>query len=217
MYKPMVWILAALMMAPGLVYGQENFSGSRTENPLANQKPSTPVPTGQKFTPIQILRKGTEKRPTAGYFHDGVELNNFDQLKAVIDPLNDPEASRLLKTSAGRDSLGAGVLVVGGLLAISAGIYGITAEGKTTTSGGGGFPYSFPTTTTTPPDETPLYVLGISGVGLALIGLALEEDGANCRIKAVKRYNQVVEPDQNLSMFLTPGQHLPGLEWTGRF
>ncbi len=82
----------------------------------------------QKFYPIEIQHGGADKRPTQNYYYKGLKLESFQQLKAVLDPLNDPEADRLLRSSADNDNTGMAFLVEGGLLCAAGFIYEITAK-----------------------------------------------------------------------------------------
>ena len=168
----------------------------------------------KKFSPIEMRFGGTDKKPTQDFYYEGSKLESTQQLKAVIDPLNDFEASNLLNAAERKKSLGTVFMIAGAVFVVGGGIYAITATGAPTTFYGF---FGDPHITYSQPDLTLSWVLGGAGVLAGIIGVALEGDGGQCRQDAVQRYNHLIEPDQNLSMMLLPQTNSPGLQWIQRF
>ena len=212
----MVFVLIALMASGGIGRAQEyQKEGPKSHNAHPRKKPAAEPSPEKKFTPIEVQQAGPGNETIHAYFYKGQRFQNFQQLKEVIDSLNDPEASRLLKSSANKESTGTILNVGGGLLVVGALVYAFVAPGTTTASTEG--PFMRTVTNVTPPDQAPSWILGISGGFMALIGLFIEGDAGQCQHAAVMRYNHQIESDQNLSMILLPQTGSPGLELTQRF
>ncbi len=218
MNRALVLILVAILLSQGMVYAQDQSEPSKNTNissaPLTPPQPITP----QNLKPIEFQQTGTDKKPSEDLYYQGRQLQNYEQIKAVIDPLNDPEASRLLKTAAGQKSLSDVFDIAGGLLVVGGVVYYATASGTSkTTANNAPFPVPLTTTTYTPPDTTLAWVMGGAGGALAIIGLILEGNASQNLHGAVIRYNHLVAPDKNLSMMLMPQMNLPGLVFIQRF
>ena len=213
----MVLILVGLLLSSGMVYAQDKPELSKsTTAPSAQLNPPQPV-TPQNLSPIEFKQTGTDKKPSEEFYYEGHRLQNYQQIKAVIVPLNDTEANRLLKTASSQNStgdvfeIGAGLLVVGGV------VYYATATGTSTTTTGTFHGVPLSSTIYTPPNETLAWVMGGAGGALAIIGLILEGNASQNLHGAVIHYNHLVAPEQNLSMILMPQTNLPGLAFSQRF
>ena len=223
MKKLMVLVLVVLIASTGIGQAQDS-EKLKSTYPHA-PKEAVAEDSTKKFLPIESQQAGPEN-PTKAYFYKRQRLENFQQLKEVIHPLNDPEASHLLESSASKDSVAAVLDIVGGLLVVGGFVYLFTAPGTPKTnstyiptpgppgSQSGGLTINSSSYSL---DEAPTWILGISGGIVVVVGLVFGEDAGQCRRDAVKRYNHVIESDQNLSMILLPHTNLPGLELTQRF
>lgn len=206
-----ILIFAFFLGSVSLCSGQ---SEKKSKNPPSKKNIDTPIDTNPKFTPIELKNTGTEKKPEEHYIHDGVQLESLQQFKAVIDPLNDKQASDLLKSYAVKDSTGTVFIALGGTACVSGLIYAVAAAPQTQYENLG-FGGTIPVTTN--PDATPFYVLEAGGGVFLLTGLLFKSDADHCRNAAIHRYNEVIGPKQSLSIFLTPHSHLPAIEWALRF
>jgi len=213
MNKPIVLALVLLVAAQGIGYGEDNNKPFGTQS---EKKEDSHSVSEKKFTPIEVRKESHKKAPD--YYYEGIPLKNLEVFKAVIDPLNDPEASRLLNSFANNDSIGTVFIVVGGLLCASGIIY-LAATHETQSWGYyyGPSGYSESTLATIPPDRTPVLIMGVGGLSCLIFSVILKDEAASCRQKAVERYNHVVESEQDLSLFLVPDLTSPTLRLAWHF
>jgi hypothetical protein len=180
--------------------------------------PAAPVPAvdavGTAFTPIDV-EYGTywdensgPYTAVSGYSHDGKPLTRLSQFKAVIEPLDDRQATQMLERASTMQVGGVTMVVVGAAACVGGLgnlLYQVAGETSSTDSTDG-------------PNLLPFAVLFGGGTLLWVGGavIALVGDG-NVRPKAVERYNTVVEGMKNLSLMQLPDSKRMGLAYTQRF
>ena len=192
MRKTIVLILAILAASWNLSYAQEGQTPAKPSHVPSKKKHKSPKDSKPGFTPIEIHEVGPAQKLSVDYYHEGLHLKSYQDFQSVIDPLGDEAANRFLKSSRDKDS---GAVICDVLGCISAGsglIYAVAAQ-PTTTSGGGGFPFSG--AIIQPADMTPAWILGGVGLALGLLALTVEDEAEQSRKDAVIRYNHVIGQD----------------------
>lgn len=156
---------------------------------------------GFLFTQSILMARETKPTPTAtpahepifmkwaviggmNYFHSGVKVNDYESLEAIILPLNDPEATRLLKKSKESNDSGVAFLVGGGILTVG-GLVAVLVDPNTNPN------YNYIDTQ---------QAIGLSAalVGLVgdYIGIFRLEDSKTEQFSAVQQYNAVVHGEE---------------------
>ncbi len=205
--------LAAFLAAGGSGFAREIPKGKKKSKPHSAVKAQDD--SGQNLAPIEFRQIGPDNKPSQDFFYKGKRLENHRELSAVVDALGDPEASKLLKDSEGKQTAGTIFNVGGGLLVIGSIIYGVAAQG---TPGDTTYlPFGQSITHTNPPDLTPTWILGGAGAVVELVGIIFTATGEQNRRDAVNRYNHQVAQDRDLSMNLGPLGLTPELVLTQRF
>jgi hypothetical protein len=204
MRKITVLALIILVASMGMGHAKENTINTG----------STILPRGLK--PIEVQTFSTGKCTTGvGYYYEGLPLQDTKDYERVIDPLQDTQASRMIRSSADKDAWGSG-LFWGGLGVELAGWADFTAEmtGMEQTTTG---PSGIPTTSFHDPDLGPSIALVVAGNIGWVTGMLLQGDAGTDRYNAVNRYNYQVQQDNTLSMSLYTQPHAAGLDFTGKF
>jgi hypothetical protein len=197
--RALTWALMVLLSAAGICRAQ----GDNAKAPVHKKKSAAASP---KFQPIEIQTFGWGNHATNGYYYNGLPLTDPRDFQRVIDPLNDPQASQLLRSAADKGGWGTGLLV-GGIALEAAGWVDFTIVMTSLASDTGN----------QGPDLGPSLIMILGGTGIWVGGLLLEVDGGNDRYNAVNRYNYVVQHDNSLSLMFLPETNQPGLTFTQRF
>lgn len=140
----------------------------------------TATPTST-FTPTPILLKPIQMRqdPLLGvlYFQEGAALYSREQFKALIDPLHDYEADRLLEQEKTAGDAGE-IFHWVGLAALTTGLVGVLSS-----SGN---------------DQTPFWGIGIGGTLSFNLGNLFASDAKSARFNAVQRYNRFARGEEQV-------------------
>jgi hypothetical protein len=156
-------------------------------------------------SPSPFLKPLAVKWTSSGnpsYFQADKKVGNGKELKAIIDSLNDPVATRLLAQSEVQETWGTAGLV-GGMVMIAG---GITASSIDTINNGWDGKID---------TETAILVFG--GLGVDLLSLLVLDESTSSRFASVERYNQVLHKEPGLSLSLPGNASKPGLRLAFQF
>ncbi len=194
--KTLTWVFIIFMAVLGVCRAQDDNPGDG--NPTATAKP--------KFQPIEIQTFGWGNHATNGFYYNGLPLTDPRDFERVIDPLNDAQASQMLRSAADESGWGTGLLV-GGIALEAAGWVDFTVVMASLASDTGD----------KGPDIGPSLIMILGGTGIWVGGLLLDVNAGNDRYNAVNRYNYVVQHGNGLSLMFLPDTQKPGLAFTQRF
>lgn len=135
---------------------------------------NTSTPTPIVLKPIQMRQD-----PLLGvlYFQEGSFLHSREQFKALIDPLHDYEADRLLEAERAAGDAGE-IFHWVGLVALTTGLAGVLNS-----SGN---------------DQTPFWGIGIGGAISFNLGNLFAGDAKSARFNAVQRYNRFARGEEQV-------------------
>jgi len=138
------------------------------------------------------------------YSYDGMELKEYKPFEEVIFGLNDPHATRFLKSAAADNAVSWPLIIGGGLLDVAACVDFVVRYRDYRETG-----------------NTQNYTLSWSLLGAGLtagvIGYFIQEDAQVNKFNAVKRYNAVVRGEAEVSMIYLPERKALGLGLVQRF